>query len=488
MSAVRVAVIGHVEWVQHARLHEPLERGAIVQLHDTFEEPGGRRRRRGARAAVARRRDALLSRRSATTPPADESERVLQRGRLRPARRAPREARRPRHDARRARRRAHDPAARRQRPSGDRRSAGLGRAGGVRRRLLHGRRSRARWSPRRRARVARGHGAAARERGREPRAGRRAGGLGARPRRALRPGRSAGAAAPVRLDRGRRRRPLPGRGRQRGPLGGRAARRARSSTPTARATCSWRRSRSSWRAGAGATRRSRWPRAPRAAQLTRRGGGPTLIRHLYVHVPFCAHRCGYCDFVTVTGHADLRERYVDAVLAELEQERERLAPALETVFLGGGTPTLLGPALLDRLLAGLPAAPELTVEANPETVDDELAAMLAGRGVRVSLGAQSFGARAARRAGAPRHARSGARRRGAPARRRASPTSRSTCSSACPGWAAASSIATSTRRSRWSPSTSPATSSRPSPARASRTATAPSSRARPSCWRITTST
>jgi oxygen-independent coproporphyrinogen-3 oxidase len=109
-------------------------------------------------------------------------------------------------------------------------------------------------------------------------------------------------------------------------------------------------------------------------------------------VPFCAHRCGYCDFVTVTGHADLRERYVDAVLTELAQERERLAPELETVFLGGGTPTLLGAPLLDRLLDGLPPAPELTVEANPETVDDELAAVLAARGVRVSLGAQSFGA------------------------------------------------------------------------------------------------
>jgi putative oxygen-independent coproporphyrinogen III oxidase len=111
-----------------------------------------------------------------------------------------------------------------------------------------------------------------------------------------------------------------------------------------------------------------------------------------VHVPFCAHRCGYCDFVTVTGHADLRERYVDALLAELAQERERLAPALETVFLGGGTPTLLGAALLDRLLDGLPQASELTVEANPETVDDTLADVLARRGVRVSLGAQSFGA------------------------------------------------------------------------------------------------
>jgi putative oxygen-independent coproporphyrinogen III oxidase len=111
-----------------------------------------------------------------------------------------------------------------------------------------------------------------------------------------------------------------------------------------------------------------------------------------VHVPFCAHRCGYCDFVTVTGHGDLHERYVAAVLAELAQERERLAPGLATVFVGGGTPTLLGPELLERLLAGLPGAPEVTVEVNPETVGDELAAMLAARGIRVSLGAQSFGA------------------------------------------------------------------------------------------------
>ena len=57
----------------------------------------------------------------------------------------------------------------------------------------------------------------------------------------------------------------------------------------------------------------------------------------------------------MTGHADLRERYVDAVLAELEQERGRLAPALETVFLGGGTPTLLGPGAA-RPAARRPAA------------------------------------------------------------------------------------------------------------------------------------
>jgi oxygen-independent coproporphyrinogen III oxidase len=122
-------------------------------------------------------------------------------------------------------------------------------------------------------------------------------------------------------------------------------------------------------------------------------GEMTHVRHLYVHVPFCAHRCGYCDFVTVTGHTDRHAAYVEAVLAELALEGAALATPLETIFLGGGTPTLIGPVLLDRLLAGLPEAAEITVEANPETVDDALAGVLARRGVRVSLGAQSFGGR-----------------------------------------------------------------------------------------------
>jgi oxygen-independent coproporphyrinogen III oxidase len=117
------------------------------------------------------------------------------------------------------------------------------------------------------------------------------------------------------------------------------------------------------------------------------------IAHLYVHVPFCAHRCGYCDFVTVTGHEDRHSTYIDALLRELECEQAILATRLETIFIGGGTPTLIGPELLDRLLDGLPAAAEITVEANPETVDDALAEVLGRRAVRVSLGAQSFGAR-----------------------------------------------------------------------------------------------
>jgi oxygen-independent coproporphyrinogen III oxidase len=115
------------------------------------------------------------------------------------------------------------------------------------------------------------------------------------------------------------------------------------------------------------------------------------VRHLYVHVPFCAHRCGYCDFVTVVGRRDDHERYVDALLAELELERAALAPRLETVFLGGGTPTFAEPAALERLLATLPDADEVTVEANPETVTPELAVLLRrNRVTRVSIGAQSF--------------------------------------------------------------------------------------------------
>src|SRR5436309_5921324 len=114
-------------------------------------------------------------------------------------------------------------------------------------------------------------------------------------------------------------------------------------------------------------------------------------RHLYVHLPFCAHRCGYCDFVTVVGRDGQHRAYVDALLSELDLERRLLAPELDTIFLGGGTPTFTAPGELERLLRSLPAAGEVTVEANPETVTPELARTLRRVGVtRVSLGAQTF--------------------------------------------------------------------------------------------------
>lgn len=120
------------------------------------------------------------------------------------------------------------------------------------------------------------------------------------------------------------------------------------------------------------------------------------MRHLYVHIPFCAHRCGYCDFVTVTRSPELHERYVAAI----EHEHALRAPdagpgSYDTVFVGGGTPTLLEPRALSQLLQwvrGL-AAPgaEVTIECNPETVDARLVEQLVSGGVnRVSLGAQSF--------------------------------------------------------------------------------------------------
>jgi len=119
--------------------------------------------------------------------------------------------------------------------------------------------------------------------------------------------------------------------------------------------------------------------------------GAGAVRHLYVHLPFCAHRCGYCDFVTVVGRRGEHGSYVEALLAELERERWRLATSLETAFLGGGTPTFTEPAALERVLRALPDVEELTVEANPETVTPALATLLRSRGVtRVSLGAQSF--------------------------------------------------------------------------------------------------
>ncbi len=118
------------------------------------------------------------------------------------------------------------------------------------------------------------------------------------------------------------------------------------------------------------------------------------VRHLYVHLPFCTHRCGYCDFVTVVGREGQHGEYVDALLAEYARESTSLAGSVATVFVGGGTPTFTEPRALRRLLAALPPAAEVTVEANPETVTPALAALLRESGVnRVSLGAQTFAPR-----------------------------------------------------------------------------------------------
>lgn len=115
--------------------------------------------------------------------------------------------------------------------------------------------------------------------------------------------------------------------------------------------------------------------------------------HLYLHIPYCAAKCPYCDFNSIAGRGDEFAAYVDALLAEVA--RLPRGP-YATVFIGGGTPTILGPRLLARLLAGLRyhlvLAPdhEWTCEANPGSADAEGFAVLAEHGVnRLSLGVQS---------------------------------------------------------------------------------------------------
>ncbi|MGY4720128.1 radical SAM family heme chaperone HemW [Naumannella huperziae] len=123
---------------------------------------------------------------------------------------------------------------------------------------------------------------------------------------------------------------------------------------------------------------------------------------IYLHVPFCATRCGYCDFNTYTaaelGPGANRADYIDAAIAELDLAARVLGdtPPVATIFVGGGTPTLLPPADLTRFVAavdarfGLAADAEVTTESNPESVtDDDLARLVDGGFNRISFGMQS---------------------------------------------------------------------------------------------------
>jgi putative oxygen-independent coproporphyrinogen III oxidase len=122
---------------------------------------------------------------------------------------------------------------------------------------------------------------------------------------------------------------------------------------------------------------------------------------VYVHVPFCAARCGYCDFNTYTatelGGGGAQADYADVAIAEVAMARAAVGERrVDTVFFGGGTPTLLAPELLAALLDeirdafGLAAGAEVTVEANPETVTSSMLGVLRAAGfTRISLGMQS---------------------------------------------------------------------------------------------------
>ncbi len=156
----------------------------------------------------------------------------------------------------------------------------------------------------------------------------------------------------------------------------------------------------------------RHPTVPHPLLALPTGGQRPPVRSLYVHVPFCFHKCHYCDFYSIVDTRDRQNAFTDRLIGEL-QALARFAEGapLRTIFVGGGTPSLLRVDLWERLLKalhqafdlslvcaaagqpGLPpeAAAEFTVECNPETVSPELMAVLRAGGVgRVSVGAQSF--------------------------------------------------------------------------------------------------
>ena len=120
---------------------------------------------------------------------------------------------------------------------------------------------------------------------------------------------------------------------------------------------------------------------------------------LYVHIPWCARKCPYCDFNSHEAREPLPERaYVDALLTDLEQDLPRVwGRRIDSLFIGGGTPSLFSAEALDRLLSGLrarlPLRPdlEITLEANPGTVERSKFAEFHEVGInRLSIGVQSF--------------------------------------------------------------------------------------------------
>lgn len=142
------------------------------------------------------------------------------------------------------------------------------------------------------------------------------------------------------------------------------------------------------------------PLAPRAPL---RDIATDVIQGLYLHLPFCFHKCHYCDFYSVVEpkgqDAPRQQAFAEALKREIDQHAHRLGPAPDTLFAGGGTPTYLRADLWALLLDTLQQhgiltpkrKQEFTVEANPETVDEALIASLIEGGVnRISIGAQSF--------------------------------------------------------------------------------------------------
>ena len=118
---------------------------------------------------------------------------------------------------------------------------------------------------------------------------------------------------------------------------------------------------------------------------------------LYVHVPFCKQKCRYCAFVSFAGKETQKEKYVELLLKEADNRKNEFTEEIQTMFIGGGTPSLLTPEQLIHLTAGLfarlPAGKlnEFTIEANPGTITEQWLSAAAKAGMnRLSLGMQAF--------------------------------------------------------------------------------------------------
>ncbi len=117
---------------------------------------------------------------------------------------------------------------------------------------------------------------------------------------------------------------------------------------------------------------------------------------LYIHVPFCRRKCNYCDFCSVSGEG-VSDEYIDRLLAEARRYVRDGRIPIDTVYFGGGTPSLLTPSQLERIMSGLADAfeirpdSEITLECNPGTADREGLTAFRRLGVnRLSLGLQSI--------------------------------------------------------------------------------------------------
>lgn len=117
---------------------------------------------------------------------------------------------------------------------------------------------------------------------------------------------------------------------------------------------------------------------------------------LYVHIPFCLQKCNYCDFYSEDDRNYLINDYIEALIKELKKYKSDFNPCFDTLYIGGGTPTSLSEKFLDYIFSGIfsiypkTGFKEITIEANPETINEKKAKVISLNVTRVSVGAQSF--------------------------------------------------------------------------------------------------